>query len=398
MGGFSLSSRFLAVACGKSRVLRCCLPVWNDTACCRLCRLGRRRVSGLRTGMRGPPACVFTNVQDQSLIEVCSHPAAVDKRPLVDWSGLAIEERPVRRVNWLRALSGFPGQFSRKHRRALASRRRRGRQTPVAAVQILEPCTLLAALNPLPLSSLDGSTGFRMDGAVTGDVNGDNFDDLIIGASYADQNGASSGSSYVVFGQSEGFASVIDLSTLDGTTGFRLDGAQTLNATLGAGVDILIGGRGDDLLISDGGDGVLRGSEGDDVLAIPDVNISPRRLEGGTGTDTLRSTAPSTRSTFPRCRSASNGTSSTRPTQSRSTSSHWRRPSPTRRSMRPLRTRTDPASVRRSSVGTSAVSRFPTGATRPRSGPARSQRPSADRSRRLMRSSFTFSAETSTGT
>ena len=89
----------------------------------------------------------------------------------------------------------------------------------------------------IDLSALDGTTGFRLDGidvsdysgrAVSdaGDVNGDGFDDLIIGAYKADLGGGifSSGESYVVFGKSGGFASAIDLSALDGTTGFRLDG------------------------------------------------------------------------------------------------------------------------------------------------------------------------------
>ena len=88
----------------------------------------------------------------------------------------------------------------------------------------------------IDLSTLDGTTGFRLNGieegdnsgrAVSnaGDVNGDGFDDLIIGASQADPNGtAQAGESYVIFGKSGGFASAVDLSTLDGTTGFRLDG------------------------------------------------------------------------------------------------------------------------------------------------------------------------------
>ncbi len=91
----------------------------------------------------------------------------------------------------------------------------------------------------LDLSALDGSDGFRLDGAATGDnsgrsvasagdVNGDGFDDLIIGATYADPSGRSNaGSSYVVFGRGEGFAPTLDLSALDGTDGFRIDGAAT---------------------------------------------------------------------------------------------------------------------------------------------------------------------------
>ena len=88
----------------------------------------------------------------------------------------------------------------------------------------------------ISLSTLNGSNGFRLDGidasdlsgrsvSSAGDVNGDGFDDLIIGASSSDPGGMSgAGESYVVFGKSGGFASAIDLAGLDGVTGFRLDG------------------------------------------------------------------------------------------------------------------------------------------------------------------------------
>ncbi len=56
------------------------------------------------------------------------------------------------------------------------------------------------------------------------DVNGDGFDDLIIGAVFGDAGATNSGESYVVFGRSGSFASALDLSALDGSTGFRLDG------------------------------------------------------------------------------------------------------------------------------------------------------------------------------
>ena len=145
----------------------------------------------------------------------------------------------------------------------------------------------------IALSSLDGTTGFVLTGidggdrsgfsvSGAGDVNGDGFDDLIIGAYRADQTGGDSreGESYIVFGGNV---------TGGAETQVGGDGSQTLSATLGAGVDILIGGRGDDTLISDGGDDVLRSGEGDDVLALSDVDFSgTRRLVGGTGTDTLR--------------------------------------------------------------------------------------------------------------
>ena len=87
----------------------------------------------------------------------------------------------------------------------------------------------------LNLSDLDGSDGFALDGVTNddragssvsgaGDINGDGFDDIVIGARYADPNGASSGQSYVVFGAAGGFGASFDLSTLDGANGFVLDG------------------------------------------------------------------------------------------------------------------------------------------------------------------------------
>ncbi len=92
-----------------------------------------------------------------------------------------------------------------------------------------------AFASTINLSSLDGTTGFRLDGvaaydrsgrsvAAAGDVNGDGIADVIVGAVYADPNGSSSGASYVVFGRSTAFAPTINLSSLDGATGFRLDG------------------------------------------------------------------------------------------------------------------------------------------------------------------------------
>ena len=85
------------------------------------------------------------------------------------------------------------------------------------------------------LSSLDGSNGFTINGiderdrsgrsvSGAGDVNGDGFDDLIIGATGADPNGSDSGESYVVFGSSIGFDATVELSSLDGGNGFTING------------------------------------------------------------------------------------------------------------------------------------------------------------------------------
>ena len=95
----------------------------------------------------------------------------------------------------------------------------------------------------LDLASLDGTNGFRLDGidsgdrsggsvASAGDVNGDGFADLIIGAPFADPGGAySAGESYVVFGRASGFGASFDLATLDGTNGFRLDADRRASRT-----------------------------------------------------------------------------------------------------------------------------------------------------------------------
>ena len=94
----------------------------------------------------------------------------------------------------------------------------------------------------IDLSSLDGSTGFTLSGAAAGDwsgssvafagdVNGDGFGDLIVGANGADSNGINSGASYVVFGKASGFAANLDLSSLDGSNGFTLSGVAASDAS-----------------------------------------------------------------------------------------------------------------------------------------------------------------------
>ncbi len=88
------------------------------------------------------------------------------------------------------------------------------------------------------LSSLDGTNGFILTGidavdwsgwsvSSAGDVNGDGYDDLIIGARWADPNGDSrAGETYVVYGgaSAPGTGGVLDLGALDGTNGFILTG------------------------------------------------------------------------------------------------------------------------------------------------------------------------------
>ncbi|MCW5738301.1 MAG: FG-GAP repeat protein [Enhydrobacter sp.] len=199
----------------------------------------------------------------------------------------------------------------------------------------------------IDLSSLDGSNGFRLSGvaygdisgvsvASAGDVNSDGFADVIVGAQWATPNGFRSGQSYVVFGKASGFAANINLSSLDGSTGFKLNGAagdesgRTVasagdfngdgvadllisaysnhasylvfgRASIGgpqnwlgtsadevhvgsAFADVLNGAGGDDDLQGIGGDDLLIGGEGNDTLDGGEHNDA---LYGGAGLDFL---------------------------------------------------------------------------------------------------------------
>lgn len=139
----------------------------------------------------------------------------------------------------------------------------------------------------LELSSLAGTNGFVINGirafdgsgysiSNAGDVNGDGFDDMIIGAFRASSNGNSNaGKSYVIFG---------GILTVEIETQIGDDGDNLLTGT--STDDILIGGKGNDTLIANGGADELRGDEGDDSLEI--LYTAFRVLDGGTGADTLR--------------------------------------------------------------------------------------------------------------
>lgn len=118
----------------------------------------------------------------------------------------------------------------------------------------------------IDLASLNGSNGFAISGATAGslsgaivsgagDMNGDGFDDVIIGAPFANPNDQNSaGAAYVVFGSGAGFSPKINLANLNGNNGFVLNGSA-----LGDALGRAVRGAGD--FNGDGFDDVIVGAD-----------------------------------------------------------------------------------------------------------------------------------------
>ncbi|WP_137158270.1 FG-GAP repeat protein [Rhizobium sp. FKL33] len=135
----------------------------------------------------------------------------------------------------------------------------------------------VAGQRVVDLSTLSASHGFIIKGdtvgdqagwsvSSAGDVNGDGFGDMIVGAPYGDDGGDSAGEAYVIFGTASGFGSkvagqrVIDLSTLTASQGFVLRGGQSpsKNGPYGSDTGASVSSAGD--LNGDGFDDILVGA------------------------------------------------------------------------------------------------------------------------------------------
>ncbi len=110
--------------------------------------------------------------------------------------------------------------------------------------------------------------------AGAGDVNGDGFADVLIGAFGSDAKGKDAGRSYVFFGG--------DYSNIVDERGGL--GSQELDGT--AEADVMVAGQGNDTLRGNGGADVLYGGAGNDRFEIADDTFA--RIDGGSGFDTLR--------------------------------------------------------------------------------------------------------------
>jgi Ca2+-binding RTX toxin-like protein len=165
----------------------------------------------------------------------------------------------------------------------------------------------------LNLSSLDGDNGFQINGeaekdfsggsvSAAGDVNGDGFDDVIIGANDADPNGRRSGASYVVFGDATGPITRVGTDANEefagGDFGDRLEGAGGGDRLSGAGGgDLLLGGRGKDTLLGGSGQDTLVGGLGQDTMdggvgADRFIFTSAAQSLGGADRDVIRGFQP----------------------------------------------------------------------------------------------------------
>ena len=106
---------------------------------------------------------------------------------------------------------------------------RAGLDVDVSGRQVIDLTTLSAAQGFIIQGDAAGDyAGVSVSSA--GDVNGDGFDDLIVGAWLGDDGGNYAGEAYVVFGSASGFGvdvsgrQVIDLTTLSAAQGFIIQG------------------------------------------------------------------------------------------------------------------------------------------------------------------------------
>jgi hypothetical protein len=120
-----------------------------------------------------------------------------------------------------------------------------------------------SGLGTIDLTNFPAAAGFVIRGATAsdwagvavsgaGDVNGDGFADVLVGASLADSGGPDSGNAYVIFGKAGGFAAV-NLANLASADGFVIQGS-----IIGSHTGDSVARLGD--INGDGGDDIIVGA------------------------------------------------------------------------------------------------------------------------------------------
>ncbi|ATI80953.1 hypothetical protein A6768_13865 [Sphingobium yanoikuyae] len=99
------------------------------------------------------------------------------------------------------------------------------------------------------------SSGLAMDAVSAGDVNGDGYDDLLIGAPASTIDGSFTGRAYIVYGKTDGFGA-IDLATMTSDEGATIMRPSAAGGNTSLGIDLA--GVGD--VNGDGYDDVLVGA------------------------------------------------------------------------------------------------------------------------------------------
>ncbi|MBU4063925.1 MAG: integrin alpha, partial [Alphaproteobacteria bacterium] len=136
-----------------------------------------------------------------------------------------------------------------------------------AGRQVIDLTTLTSAQGFIIQGDADGDfAGYSVSSA--GDVNGDGFDDLIVGAYGGDDGGDGAGEAYVVFGGATGTESTVAVSRT-GT----------------GSADNFTGNAGGDTFTGIGASDVVRSGAGEDAISIDVLGFA--RIDGGRGTDTL---------------------------------------------------------------------------------------------------------------
>ena len=128
----------------------------------------------------------------------------------------------------------------------------------------------LGSVSGFEISVEDSGDDVDMVVSGAGDVNGDGFDDILIGAPNAEDGNTDEGKSYLIYGGDFEGDVIVGSGTITGTSGD----------------ESFVGSNGADVIDTMGGADSVRAGAGDDVVVVMDGDF--RLVDGGRGVDTLR--------------------------------------------------------------------------------------------------------------